>query len=134
MIKKLVDNYYNVIIIGDNPYIEKSLYLGNLTRDNALKYMQQSKFAINNNENIYSLFCLDALSSGTKVINFRNKKVKENFFDNGAIIQKKIDNVDKQFLWLKKLLESRNRKKISANKNYFNNKKKIKNYFLNLNL
>ncbi len=134
LIKKLVDNYYNVIIIGDNPYIEKSLYLGNLTRDNALKYMQQSKFAINNNENIYSLFCLDALSSGTKVINFRNKKVKENFFDNGAIIQKKIDNVDKQFLWLKKLLESRNRKKISANKNYFNNKKKIKNYFLNLNL
>ena len=133
MIKKLVDNYYNVIIIGDNPYIEKSLYLGNLTRDNALKYMQQSKFAINNNENIYSLFCLDALSSGTKVINFRNKKVKENFL---IMVQlfKKIDNVDKQFLWLKKLLESRNRKKISANKNYFNNKKKIKNYFLNLNL
>ena len=82
--------------------------MGNLTRDNAEIYAavklhkQQRKYL--------QVFLFRCIKLWNKVINFRNKKVKENFFDNGAIIQK-IDNVDKQFLWLKKLLESRNRKK-----------------------
>ena len=133
LIKKLINYNFKVIIIGDNPKLDNSLYLGNLSSIKALNYISMSKYAVNNNENLHSLFCLDALSCGTKVIHFGKKNIQEVFFSKDSIFHKEISNVDKQFLIIRKLLKARNNKKIKVNKNYFKNKK-INKYFSNLNL
>ena len=49
------------------------MYLGNLNREKASNYISKTKFAVNNNENMYSLFCLDSLSCGTQVVYFKKK-------------------------------------------------------------
>ncbi len=134
LIKKLIDNHYKVIVIGDDPLLNNSIYLGNLKRDRALHYISKSRFAVNNNENMYSLFCLDALSSGTQVVYLGKKNSKKNFFNKNSIIQKEINSIDKQFLFIKKILDRKKVVKIKVNKNFLLNKKKIKNYFLKLQL
>ena len=107
LIKKLIDNNYKVIIIGDNPFLDNSVYLGNLQRHKALNYISKSKFAINNNENMYSLFCLDSLSCGTQVVYFGKKNSKNNFFQKDSIIQKEIIDADKQFFFMEKILKKK---------------------------
>ncbi len=134
LINKLIDNNYKVIIIGDDPYVNNSSYAGNLDRDKALSYISKSKFAVNNSENMYSLFCLDSLSSGTQVVYFGKKNVTNNFFNKGSIIEKEINDVEKQFFLIKKKLDRKTKVKIKVNKNYLSNKKKFKNYFLKLKL
>ena len=140
LIKKLIDNHYKVIIIGDDPllnnskYLDNFKYLGNLKRDRAFHYISKSRFAVNNNENMYSLFCLDALSCGTQVVYLGKKNSKNNFFNKNSIIQKEINNVDEQYLFIKKILDQKKTVKIQVNKNYLLNKKKFKNYFLKLKL
>ncbi len=134
LIKKLIDNNYKVIIIGDNPFLNNAMYLGNLNREKASNYISKTKFAVNNNENMYSLFCLDSLSCGTQVIYFGKKNSRDNFFCEGSIIQKEIINLDKQFLFMKKILNKQKVVKIGVKKNFLLSKKKFKNYFLNLNL
>ena len=134
LIKKLIKNNYKIIIIGDNPNLKNAIYLGNLDREKVLFYISKSKLAVNNNENIYSLFCIDSLSCGTKVIFFGKKINQYNYFNTGSILCRKINNVDRQFLLLKKLLRAKNNKKISVNKNFFKNKNKINKHFLNLHL
>ncbi len=134
LIQKLIDNNYKVIIIGDNPFVNNSMYLGNLNRDKALNYISKSKFAVNNSENMYSLFCLDSLSCGTQVVYFGEKNSKINFFCKGSIIQKKIINSDKQFSFVKKVLNKKKVEKIRVNKNFLLNKKKFQSYFFKLKL
>lgn len=135
LIKKLLLHGYKIIIIGDNPFLKNSNYLGNLNRRKVLSYIAKSKFSINNNENLHSLFCLDSLSCGTKVIHF-GKKNTQNFFNKNSIFQKEIKNVDKQFFFIKKILKSKkpNIDKIKTNNNFYKSKKKIKDFFLKLNL
>ncbi len=134
LIKKLIDYKYKVIVVGDNPLLENCAYRGNLERDKVLDHISKSKFAVNNNENKYSLFCLDSLSCGTNVIYFGRKNNKNNFFTNGSIVHKDINNVDKQFNFIKKILKNKIRSNIKVNKNFLLNKKKINNYFLKLEL
>ena len=132
LIIKLINNNYKVSIIGDNPFLTKSFYLGNLNREKALQHISKSKYAVNNSENMYSLFCLDSLSCGTKVIHFGKRNSTKNFFNKKAIIQKNIYKVEEQFYFLKKIFKSKKKEKIRVNQNFLLNKKKIKNYFLNL--
>ncbi len=134
LIKKLIINNYKVIIIGDNPYLKNSSYIGDLEREKALNYISQSKFAINNTENVHSLFCLDSLSCGTRVIHFGQKNSQEMYFNRGSIFQKKTNDVKKQFIFLRNLLNNESSAKIKVNKEYFLNKKKINKHFKNLNL
>ena len=110
------------------------MYLGNLNREKASNYISKTKFAVNNNENMYSLFCLDSLSCGTQVVYFGKKNSKDNFFCEGSIIQKEIINLDKQFLFMKKILNKQKVVKIGVKKNFLLSKKKFKNYFLKLKL
>ena len=135
LIKKLLISGYKIITIGDNPLLKNLNYLGNLDREKVLPYIAKSKFSINNNENVYSLFCLDSLSCGTKVIHF-GKKNSEQFFNRNSIFQKEVKNINNQFNYIKKKLDNRNLiiKKVKPNKNFFKSKKKIKDFFLNLNL
>ena len=78
---------------------------------------------------------MDSLSCGTKVIHFGKKNTK-NFFNKNSIFQKELKNVNKQFLFIKKILKSKkpNIDKIETNKNFHKSKKKLKDFFLNLNL
>ena len=83
---------------------------------------------------MYSLFCLDSLSCGTQVVYFGKKNSKVDFFSKGSIIQKELLTVNKQFFFIKKIINQKKIVKIKANKNFILNKNKFKKYFLKLKL
>ena len=123
LINKLIENNFKVAVIGDNPKIDRLFYLGNIKREKALQYISKSKFSVNNNENMYSLFCLDSLSCGTQVVFFGKKNYEKPFFAKNSIIQIELSKPDEQYLFLSRLFKKK-LKKIEKTKNFLVNKKK----------
>jgi hypothetical protein len=67
-----------VIVVGDRINNKKVVYYSHLARDKIFSFLKKTKFSIISNENFYSLFCIDCISSGVKV--FFDKRTKPNIF------------------------------------------------------
>lgn len=135
LIKKLLKHKLKILIIGDNPKINKSKYLGNLDRAKVYKNISRAKYAINNSENILSIFSIDCLSSGTKVINFGQYNSKEKFFNSSDLINVNEQKINQQVSIILKILKLSKINKINYHSKKIKTKKKeIENYFSNLDI
>ena len=135
LIKKLIKYKLKVLIIGDNPEIINSLYLGNIDREKIYTYISKTKYAINSSENSLSIFSIDCLSCGTKVINFGKHNSIEKFFSSSDLIIINELNVKKQVFKILKIIKSKKNYRINHSlKNIIKKKKEIKNYFSSLDL
>lgn len=131
LLKKLVNLKIKILVIGDNPGIKNLNYLGNLDRSKTFKYIKICRYAVNNSENLMSIFSIDCLSCGTRVIHFSKSKEKICYFNSDIIIQKKFINLDDQILKILKILSSKYNKKFQFNNKKLNQKKiEFKKYFL----
>jgi len=117
-------------VIGDNPEIKNLRYLGNLDRNKTFKYIKTCRYAINNSENLMSIFTLDCLSCGTKVIHFSKSKERINYFNSDIIRQEQIFDFNYQIFKILEILNSKKEKKFHLNeKKILKKKKKLKNIF-----
>ena len=78
IIEKLTNYNFNIYVVGDEIENDKVRNLKIIDRKKLLKYLKRTKFTINEATNFYSIFCLDAISSGVKV--FYDKKIKPSKF------------------------------------------------------
>ena len=78
IIEKLTNYNFNIYVVGDEIENDKVRNLKIIDRKKLLKYLKRTKFTINEATNFYSIFCLDAISSGVKV--FYDKKIKTSKF------------------------------------------------------
>ena len=76
LIRYLIQNQYNVKCIGDNLEIKRLTNYGIVSREKAKKLLKQTKLIISSPENPYSLFTIDALNMGTKVLFDKKYKKK----------------------------------------------------------
>ena len=135
LIKRLLHHKLKIIIIGDNPHISNAKYLGNLDREKVYKNISKAKYAINNSENILSIFSIDCLSCGTKVINFGHYKSNEKFFEKSDLININEQKISQQVIKILKILKLSKAYKINFySKKIKLKKKEIENYFSNLDL
>jgi hypothetical protein len=65
-------------VVGDRINNKKVVYYSHLARDKIFSLLKKTKFSIISNENFYSLFCIDCISSGVRV--FFDKRTKPNIF------------------------------------------------------
>jgi len=132
IIKKLLKRKINIYVVGDYLNLKNVRNLGIIQRFKLFKYLEKTKFSINESTNFYSIFCLDCVSNGVKVFFNKTSKVKNNFFPKNYFLQ----------INFSKPLEAANIISKSINKNYkstklnFNKekfKKKYSSYFSFLN-
>jgi len=108
LIKKLNLYNYKIAIIGDKIKINNVVNFGFVNRDIVLKILKNTKFIINSGENLYTLFALDAVKSGTYV--FFNKKYKKNLSDlrSNLFIPLDFSNLDKSLNKILKFKKTKN--------------------------
>lgn len=126
-----ISKSYKVAVIGDriiniNPYLQITNF-GKVKRNNALKIIEKSKFALMTKENNLSFFALDCLSKKLDI--FLNKKLKlDKSINTNMITYIDFNDLKKSLKIIKKKLIT---KKILVNK-YFNyNKENFLNYLAN---
>lgn len=88
LIKKIYNSDLKTVIFGDKLNFKPNkrfIYKGYVSRDKILKYLQKSHYAINNQENYYSLFAIDAYNSQCLILSdknvYKSKSKSKNFID-----------------------------------------------------
>lgn len=67
-IKKLINNKYSIHIIGDRLNINGVKNHGTITNKKVLKLLENTKYSIVSNENLYSFFTIDCINNGVKIL------------------------------------------------------------------
>ncbi len=87
IIKELLKKKVNIYVVGDYLNFKNVRNLGIIQRFKLFKYLEKTKFSINESSNFYSIFCLDCISNGVKVVYNKDSKVKNNFFPKNYFLQ-----------------------------------------------
>ena len=106
--------------------------MGIIQRFKLFNYLKKTKFSINESSNFYSIFCLDCISNGVKVVYNKDSKVKNNFFPKKYFLQVDfLRPLESANLIVKNLNKNLKSKKLNLNKEKY--KKKYSSYFSFLN-
>lgn len=81
-IKKLSLSNYNICVVGDKLNIKNVKNLGFLQNSSIEKLQCRSKFTLASGENIYSLFTIECLSNGVKILIDKKYKDQIKFYKN----------------------------------------------------
>lgn len=73
-IKEQINLKKKIIIVGDKIKINGSVHLGRLKKNELMKILKKSKFCLSGDDNLMSLFNLECIKSGVKII--YNHKLK----------------------------------------------------------
>lgn len=102
---KYLASIFNIFCIGKKLQIKGVKNKGFMNREGVFKLMQKSKSILSTTENLYSLFVLDGLHFGCKVI-VKNMPSKKYFDETNFILSKEICDLKK----IKKLLNTKQKK------------------------
>ena len=108
---QLVQNLYNsnlkILVFGDRFNLsqnKKFIYKDYVNRSLLFKFLEKSKFALNNQENFYSLFAIDSYNAKCMVISdkeiYNEKSLSKNF------INKEFRNINSNFFRKKKFINN----------------------------
>ena len=78
IISKLIEMNFKVIVVGDKLNIPGLINKGFISNKLIQKLQIKTKFTIYSGENLYSLFILECIQNGIKVLVNNNKKKKSN--------------------------------------------------------
>ena len=97
LIKTLVKNKFNIIIIGDKLNISKVKNLGIVSAKKVSKLQSIAKYTIASGENLYSFFIIECLANNVQVIINNHYKNKTKFYKNKfvKINYEKLNNLKK---------------------------------------
>jgi hypothetical protein len=81
----LINNNFNVSVVGDFLYIEGVRNYGFIKRKKVISLLNRTRFIINSGENPYNIYTIDAYNSGSQIIYEDKFKGKIKFFNRGKI-------------------------------------------------
>jgi len=124
LIKKLSDNGFRIIVVGDYFVHKKIPNYPNLQRKYLLRLLDRTKFSVGASDNLYSLFFLDCLSCNVNF--FFDTKLKEKNFYFFDIFTKPInfDNFEESYNEIIYYFSNYKRKKLFK-KNIYEKQNKI---------
>jgi len=95
IINYLSDSGFKVIVLGDEIKNKNVIYFKHLERNSLLAFLKKTKFTIISNENFYSLFSIDCISSNVRI--FYDKRITPDkfYFHHSYYIPIEFDNFNK---------------------------------------
>ncbi len=128
IIKKLLKKKINIYVVGDHLNLKNVRNLGIIQRFKLFKYLEKTKFSINESSNFYSIFCLDCISNGVKVFYNKDSKVQNNFFPKSYFLKVNFSRpLESANVIIKNINKKFKSKKLNLNKEKY--KKKYFSYF-----
>ena len=122
-IKLLLAKNYRIYVVGERCKFEKVKNLGFIERDELIKILNRSKFAINSGENLYSIFALDCYSSNVVTFNDIKLKPKNTILNRHIFRFIDLKNIDSTIKKITRINNTYKVKKISNKKIKFLNYK-----------
>lgn len=97
LIKKLSDNGFKIIVVGDSFFYKKIRNYINLPRKSLINLLDKTKFSVGTSDNFYSLFFLDCLSCNVKFFYDIKLKPERFLFSNDKVKAINFNELEKSY-------------------------------------
>jgi hypothetical protein len=97
LIKKLAENGFNIIVVGDKFSYKNVVNYINIPREQLLSLLDRTLYAVSPADNFYSLFLLDCMSCNVKLFINKQLKPKKPLFSNLLYTFLNFDNFNSSF-------------------------------------